>query len=206
MPRKPAVPPPDDVPAPKKVKRRIPWHTGHVGDGIPVKDDRPQAGRKKPPRPPKAKGRSQGQVSQKKKKGTPGRPRFQLTPELLVKIREAFEVGMSEEATALYAGIHYDTWGKYRETIISQTRDAFPTAEFKVRKSLLAQAQAGSIAHIQFSAKWLFGFVDTRRNELTGAAGGPVVTAPAVMSDDEIAARLQTMVDNAGSRKARSAE
>lgn len=186
----------------KKVKRRIPFHLGHVGDGTPVKDTRSQKGRKKPPRATKQISRPAKQPSQLKKKGTVGRPRFAYTKELQAKVRDAMALGMTEEQTAAYAGIAFGTWAKHREKIITQTRGGLAENEFKVRKSLFAQAIGGSLPHIVFSAKWLFNYVEAKRTELTGAGGGPVEThAVQQWSDDEIVARLTTMVDNAESRR-----
>lgn len=194
-----------DHPPEKKVKRRVPFHTGHVGDGTPVKDTRDQKGRKKPPRRAKQTGRSK-LPSQRGKKGTVGRPRFALTKEMKTKIVEAVGLGMNEEQTAAYAHINPRTWALHREKILHQTQALcaaeFADNELKVRKSLLTRAKAGEIAHIQFAAKWLFKYVEAKRTELTGAGGGPVATTQSSeFSNDEIIARLQTLVDDVNTRQ-----
>lgn len=184
----------------QKRKRRIPFHTGHVGDGTPVKDARDQRGRKKPKRP-KPISRPVKRPSQRGKKGTPGRPRFAYTTDMKQRVREAVEHGMTEEMTAAYAGIAWMTWAKYRDKILKQTRDALATNELKVRKSLLGQAITGSIKHIEFSAKWVFGYNPTQRTELTGAGGKPVEMA-VQMTNDDIEARLRTLAADAQTRRA----
>lgn len=130
-----------------------------------------------------------------------GAPPWELTEEHKGQIKALAGFGMSLEETAVILGVSFPTLLTRKAEIAVLREEGLSLAKSRVRQSVYQQAVAGSLGHARFFEERVLGYIPNQRTEHTGPGGGPVETVGTVrvMSDDEVVARLRTLVDRTAS-------
>lgn len=129
--------------------------------------------------------------------GTPGRPPFVMDEDMQAQVQAAAAFGCSIDDIATLLVISPSTIYAHKAEFEEQLARGRTIARSRVRRSLFENAVSGSLGHATMWLKVVDGWRENVISEISGPGGGPIETnvTGRLMTDDEISARLLTLVE-----------